>query len=498
MAACLAAVAIAAVSLGALHASKERAAVAMAEQAAVIRSTRSQTDALETDLRRVLMLMERAKEAGASSSRIDLAVAEHDLLQHEIALLEPGVDWSAGAATLLDLRQLLAQMRARLVTATQSAPRTSGAPSQPVRALTGDAPEALSLLEKAGADVMRSLTERSVQLQLQQQRLQGLLWLGAAGFALLLCVSGIALYLMVVRPLSRLRSNLQHAIDQGGHPAALTAGGNDVLELAVQARRLVAQVDERQAARVTALREQLAVQAARAQQADQARERAEQASRNRADFIVQLGHELRTPLTGMLGLIELLVDDVRGATGQRRLQSIQGAALLLRGVLDRMSDVSTARLPRVDAAAEVPRRSGEHAVDTAPVVAATELPPGARVLVAEDHAINQVVITEMLEHLGHSVEVVPDGRRAVERVRERLFDVVLMDWAMPEMDGVEATRLIRAEESRSGRSRVPIIALTAHTVAENRRECLAAGMDDFLAKPVTVDALDAAIRRAVA
>jgi CheY-like chemotaxis protein len=83
-------------------------------------------------------------------------------------------------------------------------------------------------------------------------------------------------------------------------------------------------------------------------------------------------------------------------------------------------------------------------------------------------------------------------------MRDRLFDVVLMDWAMPELDGVEATRLIRAEESRSGRPRVPIIALTAHTVAENRRECLAAGMDDFLAKPVTVDALDAAIRRAVA
>jgi CheY-like chemotaxis protein len=202
----------------------------------------------------------------------------------------------------------------------------------------------------------------------------------------------------------------------------------------------------------------------------------------------------------MLGLIDLLAADVRGEQGQKRLRSIQVAGCLLRDVLDRMSDVATSPLPRLasaEADGTVADREGRAAV-MASAATSPAASVGARVLVAEDHAINQAVITEMLQHLGHVVEVVPDGRRAVQRVRDHLFDVVLMDWSMPEVDGVEATRQIRAEEARTGRQRVPIIALTAHTYAENRRECLEAGMDDFVAKPVTVDVLDAAIRRAVA
>lgn len=495
---CLLAIAAAMLSLRVLAVAEQRAAVAAAEQAAASRWLRNQADGLETDLRRVLMLTERAKQVGASVSRIELADAEHDLLQHEIALLEANADWSAGAATLLDLRQLLARIRTQLgAPARAAAPRPEGA-AQPVRALTGDAPEAISLLEKARAEVVGSMAERTAQLQLHERRMAQVMWFATAGCLLLIGACALVLHRRVAQPLQRVRAALHHARTTGKAPAVVVAGNGDIAELAAEATAMIARIEARHVTRSAALREQLVAQSMKLQDAERARERAEQSSRNRTDFIQQLGHELRTPLNGMLGLIDLLADEVRSETGQRRLQSIQGAARALRGVLDRMSDVSTARLPRLEGADSPGRDTPPHAVAAPPDAGVTDLPSGARVLVAEDHAINQVVITEMLEHLGHAVEVVPDGRRAVERLRDRLFDVVLMDWAMPDLDGVEATRLIRAEESRSGRPRVPIIALTAHTVAENRHECLAAGMDDFLAKPVTVDALDAAIRRAVA
>jgi CheY-like chemotaxis protein len=497
---CLIAIATAMLSLRVLAAAEQRAAVAATEQAAASRWLRNQADGLETDLRRVLMLTERAKQSGASVSRIELADAEHDLLQHEIALLEADVDWSAGAATLFDLRQLLAEIREQLVAPTRAAALRPEVPVQPVRALTGDAPEAISLLEKARAEVVGSMAERTTELQRRERRMAQVLWFATAGCLLLIGACAVLLQQRVVRPLQRVRAALHRARTTGEPPAVVVAGNGDIAELAAEATAMIARIEARHVTRSAALREQLVSQSMKLQEAERARERAEQSSRNRTDFIQQLGHELRTPLNGMLGLIDLLADEVRSDTGQRRLQSIQGAARALRGVLDRMSEVSAARLPRPGTGEAAARGEVANLSTAAAATAAgpTASPPGARVLVAEDHAINQVVITEMLEHLGHSVEVVPDGRRAVERVRDRLFDVVLMDWAMPEMDGVEATRLIRAEESRSGRPRVPIIALTAHTVAENRRDCFEAGMDDFLAKPVSVDALDAAIRRAVA
>ena len=118
----------------------------------------------------------------------------------------------------------------------------------------------------------------------------------------------------------------------------------------------------------------------------------------------------------------------------------------------------------------------------------------ARVLLAEDHPVNQRVALGLLRHLGIEADVVETGRAAVAAVAAGRYDVVLMDVQMPEMDGLDATRAIRA----AGGPQPAIIALTANAVAGDAEQCRAAGMDDYLAKPVRLAALRDALARATA
>jgi signal transduction histidine kinase/CheY-like chemotaxis protein len=118
------------------------------------------------------------------------------------------------------------------------------------------------------------------------------------------------------------------------------------------------------------------------------------------------------------------------------------------------------------------------------------------VLVAEDNLVNRTLIVRLLEREGCVVDVVGNGRDAVEAVRRSPIDVVLMDVEMPEMCGLEATRRIREIEAETG-GHVPIIALTAHALAEDRARCLAAGMDAYVPKPIRHRSLFAAIAEAL-
>ena len=115
-----------------------------------------------------------------------------------------------------------------------------------------------------------------------------------------------------------------------------------------------------------------------------------------------------------------------------------------------------------------------------------------RILVAEDNVVNQTLAVRLLEKRGHKVTVVGNGHEAVAALEREPFDLVLMDVQMPELDGMEATAIIRAREA-SGGGRLPIIAMTAHAMKGDREDCLAVGMDGYVSKPIRAAELFAAI-----
>lgn len=121
-----------------------------------------------------------------------------------------------------------------------------------------------------------------------------------------------------------------------------------------------------------------------------------------------------------------------------------------------------------------------------------------KVLVAEDNAVNQVVLKTLLEQLGVAATVAPDGRAAVAAWEREPWDVILMDVQMPEMDGPTATGVIRRREAAEGRPRTPIVGLTANAMQHQIAEYRNAGMDDVVAKPVQVDRLVEALNAAAA
>jgi CheY-like chemotaxis protein len=121
----------------------------------------------------------------------------------------------------------------------------------------------------------------------------------------------------------------------------------------------------------------------------------------------------------------------------------------------------------------------ESDADDAPTIRYTP----RHILLAEDSVVNQKLAVGLLARHQHDVTVVNNGREAIDALRRQSFDLVLMDVQMPELDGLEATNLIRQHEKQTG-GRIPIIAMTAHAMAGDRERCLEAGMDDYIAKPV--------------
>jgi signal transduction histidine kinase/CheY-like chemotaxis protein len=142
----------------------------------------------------------------------------------------------------------------------------------------------------------------------------------------------------------------------------------------------------------------------------------------------------------------------------------------------------------------LPLRPAEPPTSALPSSAAEpEVPPGTRVLVVEDNVVNQRVAELMLRSLGCRVDLASSGGQAFERLGQARYDVVFLDWQMPDQDGLEVAREIR--RGRAGDPTVPLVAVTANVMSGDRETCLAAGMDDYVPKPFTKSALAQAIAR---
>jgi CheY-like chemotaxis protein len=189
-----------------------------------------------------------------------------------------------------------------------------------------------------------------------------------------------------------------------------------------------------------------------------------------------LGHELRTPMTVVIGASELLLESELDPDQRQAAQNVHRSGQELLSVIDQMlSDVT-----------EQTKSNPPRAISTTNlrlhVVKRTY-----RVLLAEDNEFNRVLIERVLRTLNCEVDLAPSGREAVRRFHHGKYDLVLMDCHMPDLDGLEATRQIRAVEGPG--EHVPILAVTAGTVPGARQACFQAGMDDFIAKPFSLSTL---------
>jgi len=190
-----------------------------------------------------------------------------------------------------------------------------------------------------------------------------------------------------------------------------------------------------------------------------------------------LGHDLRTPMTVVIGSSELLLEGQLDPEQRLAAENVHRSGQQLLGVIDQMlADVTerTKSTPPARAMTPIGFRLG----------AETEV---HRVLLAEDNDFNRMLIERVLRTLNCEVDLAASGREAVRKFHQGKYDLVLMDCHMPDLDGLEAARQIRAVEGPN--QHVPILAVTAGTVPGVRQACLQAGMDDFIAKPFSLSTL---------
>ncbi len=186
-----------------------------------------------------------------------------------------------------------------------------------------------------------------------------------------------------------------------------------------------------------------------------------------------LSNRLRDPLHAVVGLAEVLKDAPPDATAQ--------LADTLHAETQRLAELADELLAVLGGPLGEQRPEPELR--------------GLRVLLVDDNPVNQMLTAAQLQKLGHVAIVVSSGPEAIDHLSRDEVDLVLLDWQMPGMDGLEAAELMRAGETAEGRDAVPIVAVTARAMAGDRERCLAAGMNDFLAKPVSLGDLREMLRR---
>lgn len=235
-------------------------------------------------------------------------------------------------------------------------------------------------------------------------------------------------------------------------------------------------------------------------QVDQQRETEESQALSgeaRLAAIAAMSHDVRTPMNGILGMAELLLagDDLE-ERHKRRVETIRRSGTTLLSMLDSLFDLARSD---TDGLQSDPT---PHAKDSASEACAKPQPTTDQdhkadqiwdILVVEDNADMALLVEDFIEEAGHRSTVARDGASALKLLDEQHFDIVLMDGHMPDMSGFEATKRIR--DLPDQRAAISIVALTGEALVGDRERYLSAGMDDYLAKPVSYEMLIAAIDR---
>jgi len=180
------------------------------------------------------------------------------------------------------------------------------------------------------------------------------------------------------------------------------------------------------------------------------------------------------------------------------MRNLSGASSAMdKGLFDRVVHKPVKSAMLVRALTELQQVTATPSVSASSTAGVAGLKPGVRVLVADDNVVNQKVVTHLLRKLGAEVYSATNGVEALQMLRARDFDVVLMDCQMPEMDGYEATRQLRNFDASHRNRHIPVIALTANALATDRQKCVAAGMNNYLSKPIDRVRLEQALTLAV-
>ena len=187
----------------------------------------------------------------------------------------------------------------------------------------------------------------------------------------------------------------------------------------------------------------------------------------------------------------LLLDTITKCLFESQSNSVAPKAKMA----DKSVEVHHENNPPISELLPPPRRSAARDIERRAVPRAEKPAGGLDVLIAEDNETNQIYMKYLMEQLGVSFKIVPNGRAAVDYWRSERPSIILMDVSMPEMNGYEATKAIRSAEKTRGLPHTPIIALTAHTLKGDEEKCLEAGMDDFASKPISIVGLKSKIAK---
>lgn len=206
------------------------------------------------------------------------------------------------------------------------------------------------------------------------------------------------------------------------------------------------------------------------------------------DLIAKLNREINSSINSIMGMANLLKDTVLNKEQSKNTDTIIKCSESLLQNARNIFNKNTNQIHPINSNVMNNRPTGK-----------SELPLSAefvneyplRILIAEDDNINQILATKMLNKLGYKPDIVSNGKQALEIVSEKMYDVILMDGLMPEMDGFEATRMIRL----CLETQPVIIALTASTMYGDKEKCLQAGMDDYISKPIDINELAATLQK---